>query len=110
MSKLFLAEAVTNAFAQEGKTVENIEYVPSNWMDKLWYDNITHPMQMWFNDKLYWLKVNSIDLIEVIALAIIVSVALKMFIYKKKSDVPVIYFTVVIYTILRLFWRVVLHV
>jgi hypothetical protein len=67
-------------------------------------------MELWFDDKLYWLKVNSIDLIEVIALAIIVSVALKMFIYKKKNDVPVIYFTVVIYTVLKLFWRVVLHV
>ena len=58
-----------------------------------------------------WLKPNVIDLIMLVAIVVIVSVGLKMFFYhNSKKDFPIIYFTLVIYSIIRLFWRVVLHV
>ena len=96
-----------NYSPQENGKVWNIQ-------DNMWDKYVASPVIDWFNVKIAntgeWLKINVLDLCGIIVLAIIISTGLKMFIVKKEKDIPTIYYTIVIYTIIRLFWKVVLHV
>jgi hypothetical protein len=90
----------------------SIEYVPENWIDQFFYNNITLPMHIWWAEKMENFKYNSLDIITVVAIVLIATFGLKMFVFSKtrEKDVGIIWFTVVFYTIARLYWRVVLNV
>lgn len=80
------------------------------------------PLKEWINSKLVnlgnWLIVNGMEVITITAIVIIITMGLKIFIQiilmrKDRDDMKtygIIYLTTVIYSIIRLFWRVVWNV
>jgi hypothetical protein len=84
-------------------------------VDSIWEKYIFNPIEKRISLRLEtmqdWLKDNSLDIIGLIAIVIITSIGLKMFLYhKKEKDGTIIYTTIVCYTVIRLFWRVIFHV
>lgn len=83
-------------------------------IDSLWEKYVFSPIEKRIDARFElvqeYLKVNGLDVIGLIAITIIIFIGLRMFLYKKEKDGTVIYITVVCYTVIRLFWRVILHV
>jgi hypothetical protein len=80
-----------------------------------WGDRINESMNNWFNDQLIRLgdaiKYNGLPIVTVITACLLIYLGLRMFIVEKREkELGWTYWTIMGYTIVRLFWRVVLHV
>ncbi|OPZ95106.1 MAG: hypothetical protein BWY74_00072 [Firmicutes bacterium ADurb.Bin419] len=76
---------------------------------------ISQPVKEFFGEKLSqlgeWLKINSLDLLTVIFVVFLVYWGYKAFFFEiKEDDLRNIFIAVMGFTIIRLFWRVILHV
>jgi hypothetical protein len=102
-----------NYYADPSGNVIQIEdpSLIEKWLFGSWDRLVAEPVKNFVNSKIYEitteLKYGIPDIAELIAITIIISIALKMFLFPNKGkDGSIIYTTIVAYTILRLFWRV----
>jgi len=80
-----------------------------------WGDRINESMNNWFNDKLIMvgdaIKYNGLPLITIVTACLLIYLGVRMFVVdKREKELGWTYWTIMGYTIIRLFWKVVLHV
>lgn len=82
---------------------------------KGWGDRINESLNNWFNEGLIKvgdaIKYNGLPIITVVTACLLMYLGIRLFVVEKRDkELGWTYWTIMGYTIVRLFWRVVLHV